>query len=202
MFTLARVILSAFSTAISSSTGAAILDGPHHPAQKSTRTGLSLPRTSVSNVASVTVLVAAPMSAPSGSMLRVTVKPRRWLRHSRASLELGEPPLCVERSLAAGAGRGDGLAVDVVDQVAAGEDAVEVGPGGGRVDKDVPLVVEGHLAPDELAARVVSDGHEQPGDVERRAFTGNRVAHREPGDLVLADDVFDDGVPVHLDLLV
>src|SRR3954468_21988798 len=174
MFTLAMVILSAFSTAISSSTGATILHGPHHSAQKSTRTGLSLPRTSVSNVASVTVLVAAPMSAPSGSMLRVTVKPRRWLRHSRASLDRGEPPLCVERSLAAGAGRGDGLAVDVVDQVAAGEDAVEVGPGRGCVDEHVTLVVEGHLTADELAARVVPDRHEQPGDVECRAFAGHR----------------------------
>src|SRR4051794_20478465 len=143
MFTLAMVILSAFSTAISSSTGATILHGPHHSAQKSTRTGLSLPRTSVSNVASVTVFVAAPMSAPSGSMLRVTVKPRRWVSHSRGSLELGEPPLRVERRLAASAGGGDGLAVDMVDQIAAREDPVEVGPGGRRVDKDVALVVEG-----------------------------------------------------------
>src|SRR4051812_41071618 len=142
MFTLAMVILSAFSTAISSSTGATILHGPHHSAQKSTRTGLSLPRTSVSNVASVTVFVAAPMSAPSGSMLPVTVKPRRWVRHSRGSLELGQPSFRVERGLAAGAGGGDGLAVNVVDEVAAGENAVEVGPGRRRVDQDVALVVE------------------------------------------------------------
>src|SRR4051794_32665406 len=151
MFTLAMVILSAFSTAISSSTGATILHGPHHSAQKSTRTGLSLPRTSVSNVASVTVLVAAPMSAPSGSMLPVTVKPRRWVRHSRgslelrASLELGQPPFRVERGLAAGAGGGDRLAVNVVDEVAAREDAVEVGAGRRRVDHDVTLVVQRHL---------------------------------------------------------
>src|SRR5687767_5504272 len=59
---------SACSPAISSSTGATILHGPHHSAQKSTSTGLSLCRTSVANVASVTVLVLAPTAVLLGSM--------------------------------------------------------------------------------------------------------------------------------------
>src|SRR4051794_29567543 len=61
MFSLAIVSLSACSAAISSRTGATILHGPHHSAQKSTSTGLSLPRTSVANEASVTVLVLPAM---------------------------------------------------------------------------------------------------------------------------------------------
>src|SRR4051795_1636710 len=61
MFSLAIGSLSACSAAISSRTGATILHGPHHSAQKSTRTGLSLPRTSVAKLASVTVLVLPAM---------------------------------------------------------------------------------------------------------------------------------------------
>src|SRR3954467_14317617 len=60
MLSFAIVSLSRCSAAISSSTGATILHGPHHSAQKSTSTGLSLPRTSLANEASVTVLVLAP----------------------------------------------------------------------------------------------------------------------------------------------
>src|SRR5437764_114249 len=57
MLSLAIVSLSPCSAAISSSTGATILHGPHHSAQKSTRTGLSLPRTSLAKLESVTVTV-------------------------------------------------------------------------------------------------------------------------------------------------
>src|SRR5437763_15647958 len=61
MLSLAIVSLSPCSAAISSSTGATILHGPHHSAQKSTSTGLSLPSTSLAKVASVTVLVLPAM---------------------------------------------------------------------------------------------------------------------------------------------
>src|SRR6476661_7866218 len=57
MFSLAIVSLSPCSAAISSSTGATILHGPHHSAQKSTSTGLSLPSTSLAKLVSVTVTV-------------------------------------------------------------------------------------------------------------------------------------------------
>src|SRR3954469_1639892 len=85
MLTFAMVILSPCSEAISSSTGATILHGPHHSAQKSTSTGLSLPRTSASNVASVTVLVAAPMSGPLARVDFVLVKRTARLCHSLGS---------------------------------------------------------------------------------------------------------------------
>ena len=47
----------AYFSASSSSTGAIFLHGPHHSAQKSTRTGLSAWSTSDANVASVTALL-------------------------------------------------------------------------------------------------------------------------------------------------
>src|SRR5918998_4642936 len=53
-FSLAMVSLPLCSSAISSSTGLIILQGPHHSAQKSTSTGVLDLSTSLSNVASVT----------------------------------------------------------------------------------------------------------------------------------------------------
>src|SRR4051812_26303876 len=64
MLSFATVSFSECSTAISSSTGATILHGPHHSAQKSTSTGLSDAKTSVWNDESVTVFVEAPTGAP------------------------------------------------------------------------------------------------------------------------------------------
>src|SRR4030095_17148956 len=61
MSTFAIVSLPSYSLATSSSTGANILHGPHHSAQKSTRTGLPDCRTSLSNVASDTCLMASFM---------------------------------------------------------------------------------------------------------------------------------------------
>src|SRR3954471_7514244 len=53
-FIFRNVILSPCAVAISSRIGATCLHGPHHSAQKSTRTGLSDLRTWASNSASVT----------------------------------------------------------------------------------------------------------------------------------------------------
>src|SRR3954471_23665706 len=72
MLSLAMVSFSACSAAISSSTGATILHGPHHSAQKSTSTGLSLPSTSLAKLASVTVTVFLP------AMVVVPLGRARW----------------------------------------------------------------------------------------------------------------------------
>src|SRR3954470_16333188 len=64
MSSLATVSLSPCSAAISSRTGATILQGPHQVAQKSTTTGLSLPRTSSAKVASVTFTGALMVGRP------------------------------------------------------------------------------------------------------------------------------------------
>src|SRR2546421_34461 len=65
MFSLTMSILSPCSAAIASSDGAIWRHGPHHAAQKSTRTGLSLLRTSSSNDVSVTCFTAPAMVAVS-----------------------------------------------------------------------------------------------------------------------------------------
>src|SRR2546423_12548885 len=72
----------------------------------------------------------------------------------------GDVALGVERRRRAGAGGRDGLLVRVVDQVAGGEHTRLVGPGTGRVDQDVPVVVHVLLVAEQLAARVEADRHE------------------------------------------
>jgi hypothetical protein len=61
MLNLAILILPANSSAIYSITGAIILQGPHHSAQKSTKTGRSEPRTSASKESSETVKILSLM---------------------------------------------------------------------------------------------------------------------------------------------
>src|SRR3954468_16126056 len=62
MLSLATMTFSPSSLLISSSAGATIRHGPHHSARKSTRTGLSEPRTSSWKLASVTYLGAMGIS--------------------------------------------------------------------------------------------------------------------------------------------
>src|SRR5512132_606 len=63
---LAMVSLPLCSSAISSSSGLIILQGPHHSAQKSTSTGVLDLSTSLSNVASVTAAALLISSVRSG----------------------------------------------------------------------------------------------------------------------------------------
>src|SRR4051812_14420928 len=171
MFSLAMVSLSPCSAAISSRTGATILQGPHHSAQKSTSTGLSLPSTSLAKLVSVTVTVLPAIGrSPFRGLPEVLGgRTHRAVDVCPSALVegVGEPALGVDRRRGAGARGGDGLPVDVVDHVAAGEDAVDVGAGAGVLDLDVTLVVELQLAGEQLAARVVADGHEHPADRHR-----------------------------------
>src|SRR3954451_20682799 len=99
---------------------------------------------------------------------------------------LGGRTLGCERRRGAGASGGDRLPVDVVDDVAAGEDPVDVGAGARVLDLDVALVVELELAGEQLAARVVPDGHEKAADVERLGGAGLDVGEFDGGDGVLA----------------
>src|SRR3978361_2389824 len=62
MLSLTTVTFSWSSRPISSSAGAIIRQGPHHSAQKSTRTGLSEASTSCSKLSSVTFLVPISVS--------------------------------------------------------------------------------------------------------------------------------------------
>src|SRR5690606_4955371 len=64
----------------------------------------------------------------------------------------GEPAFGVDGCRTAGAGRGDGLAVGLVDQVARCEDAGDSGVRGGLLYEDVVLVVDVALVADQFAA--------------------------------------------------
>src|SRR5882724_2251067 len=177
MSSLATVILSGCSAAISSSTGATILHGPHQVAQKSTRTGFSLDSTSSAKVLSVTVTVLPAMVSPvSGVTGSVDADGEVGVGNG---LAFGEPPFRVDGGGTAGAGRGDRLTVGAVDQVARREHAVQVGVAGPADGPHVAFGVRVDLADDQLAARVVADRHEHAAHREVRLHAGHGVP--QPG---------------------
>src|SRR5689334_1574137 len=90
-------------------------------------------------------------------------------------LQVGQVVLGVQGRSTAAAGGGDRLAVGVVHQVAAGEDAGQVGPGAPALGEDVALVVQVDLATEQLGAGVVADGDEQPGRVQLAGLAGDGV---------------------------
>src|SRR5205085_4358569 len=105
---------------------------------------------------------------PAPPRIRMVSLPNPLLLALRQVPALGDPlvrqpALAVERGHAAGAGRGDGLAVDVVDGVAAGEDALDVRDGGVVMRQDdVALLVELDLSLVDRSVRRVADGDEEP----------------------------------------
>src|SRR3954465_8226525 len=144
-FSLTTSTLPACSAAMSSRIGVSMRHGPHHSAQKSTMTGLSAFRTSVSKLESVTSLAVLMMCSLSeggrsdgggGSS-----------RNGRVA-QPGQIVLDVDRGDAAGARGGNGLAVGRVHDVAGGEDAGQRGPGGAALDGDGALGGQFQLALD------------------------------------------------------
>src|SRR5579872_361663 len=157
MFSLATVSLSFCSSAISSRIGAITLHGPHHSAQKSTRTGTSEALTCSSKVASssctifsliVIPLVCEPSGHRSWPGGRRTIQRPPCGGCSRSGALGLEVALGVDGGHAPRAGGGDRLAVVVVLQVPAGEDPLDArdrAPEG----PDVAEVVELELALDD-----------------------------------------------------
>ena len=110
---------------------------------------------------------------PSSGSGIVRVQPTASHRHSdRLGRQRGQEALGVQGGGAAGAGGGDRLTVDVVDQVAGGEDAGQVRPGAGGVHQHVAGGVQLDLAADQLRARVVADRHEQALDGQNEDADG------------------------------
>src|SRR3954469_4217999 len=102
------------------------------------------------------------------------------LGHPLRGRDLGrvaQVPLGVERRRAPGAGRGHGLAVGVVDEVARGEHARAVRARRAALVDHVALVVGADLALDDARLRLVADRDE--GAVHRQllGLAGLDVAH-------------------------
>src|SRR5262249_57088551 len=95
---LPTLALPAYSVAMASTVGVIILHGPHHSAQKSTRTGTSDLKTSASNEASVKVCTLSPamLSVSSPVNIIAGTSPRRpsdaRSRSGAGSGPLGPPP--------------------------------------------------------------------------------------------------------------
>src|SRR5207253_7930654 len=104
------------------------------------------------------------------------------------------------RGRTARARRGDRLPVRVVNDVAAGEDALDGGAGGRLVDQQVAVGVGGELPGEQVGARVVADGHEDAGHRQHvfRAVLG--APDPQAGDLIRAQDLHDLAVPQEVDL--
>ena len=102
-----------------------------------------------------------------------------------------EPTLGVDRRDATRSGRRDGLAVDVVLDVAGGEESVDVGVGT-EARSHVAVLFEVDLVP---CTRVVLGtwpmATKTPVTIEHALLAGHGVAHREPRDLVVAEDLGD-----------
>src|SRR6516162_675994 len=158
-------------------------------------TGLLFCRTSVSKVSSVTTLVAPILITP--SVLYLLLWPAE-LAGSR--LVLRQPPLRVDGGRTAGARRGDGLPVDPVHHVTAGEDPFDRGARGRLVDEQVAVGVDGELSGEQLTARRVADSDEYAAHREHLLLAGKDVLDPQPGELALADHLDNLGVPDELDL--
>src|SRR5438067_2272668 len=160
--------LPSYSVASSSRMGAISLHGPHHSAQKSTRTGWSEALISSSNVASVRavrVLIGSGFLLGSGGIVPACFSnvphpcphsfPVRWrvmpeLLPVGGRLGLGlQPALGVDGRHAARTGGGDRLPVDVVLDVAGREHTLDVGAGAG-VRVDVAVLVHVDLAAEDV----------------------------------------------------
>jgi len=119
------------------------------------------------------------------------------------SFVMGEVFLGVEGGGAALAGGGDGLAVDVVGDVAGGEYAGDVCKGAAVAD-EVAAIVHLELAAEGGGVRGVADGDEDALDLELAVLAGLDVFQLHGADFaVVVGEVFgDDGVPDGLDLRV
>ena len=96
-----------------------------------------------------------------------------------------EPAFAVDCGHTPGSGGGNGLAVDVVLDVAAGKNAFDVGERA-VVGHEVTVFVGGELTSEEVGVWPMADGHEDAGDGKRTFFTGNGVGERDTLDCLFA----------------
>ena len=80
---------------------------------------------------------------------------------------IAQVPLGVQRRLAPGAGRGHGLAIGVIDQVAGREHAAQVGQRRPVLSDHVTVLVDVDLTLDQLGLGHVANRNERSGDRQR-----------------------------------
>src|SRR5699024_2486274 len=100
------------------------------------------------------------------------------------------------------AGRGDGLAVGGVDDVAGSEDTWQRGLGSAAFHGDGAFGSQLQLVLDQIHAWVVADGYEYAGDIHGGLFAAGAVLHDQAVNLIGTVDADDFGVPDEFDLLV
>src|ERR1043165_7940114 len=197
---------------------------PHSPSRRSApisgvRKAMAS-RTSSSRSEAMTIFFGLSSRAASRATCRPTIPapPRMRIVSSANPLLLAfrqvptlrdalvrQPALAVERGHAAGTGRGDGLPVNVVDGVAAGEDALDVRHGGMVMRQDdIALLVELDLSFVDGGVRRVADGDEEALRREVVDFVRLEVADLERRDAALfrADDFVDGAVVAELDFRI
>src|SRR5207245_10769329 len=112
----------------------------------------------------------------------------------------GEVALRVQGAHAAGSGGRDGLAIDVILDVADSEDAgdVRLGRPGLRDEVAVAVVVE--LIEEQLRVRLVPDRDEQASGLNLARLVRLGVAQDEAAEVAVAEHLLDRGVDDELDL--
>ena len=99
-------------------------------------------------------------------------------------MEALEPAFGVDGGGATRAGRGDRLAVVVVDDVAAREHSGDRGPGRAGLGDEIAVVLDLELADEQVGRGLVADGDEDAVDVELVGFAGQGGLDGEAGELV------------------
>src|SRR5512133_2196045 len=116
---------------------------------------------------------------------------------------LAEPPLGVDRGLAAHPRRGDRLPVGRVGDVARGEDAGDRRVRRRRLHLEVAHLVHRQLPLEDVGVGLVADPHEDPLEREVADLPVGGALHAEPGDrLPVAQDLLGDRAEDQLDLRV
>src|SRR5690606_37190394 len=91
-------------------------------------------------------------------------------------LQAGKVSLGVQGSHTAKAGRGNGLAVDIISNVAGGEDPEQAGAGRARLRPEIAVRLLLQLSGEELPGRGMADGYENAIDLKQAFLPGHDIA--------------------------
>src|SRR5437868_5910537 len=114
-----------------------------------------------------------------------------------AEASVFQPAFGLNRSHAAGAGSGNGLAEYGILNVAARKHAGNVGAHRIRMGLDVAVAIEIDLAFEDFGIRIVTDRNEKPVYLKFRCCLGLYIPEFQSGDtcLFFSDDFVNNGIP-------